>query len=183
MWKNFYSVWVANHGWLLSGAGVIVACVACTIWYFELVPLVFLKSSANKALVSQTVQSQNGILVAQIQATAEKKNAKGKILLYIPDDDQNAFPVYQEKFVLDERGSASLLLVVPAREYSMIAFIDANDNGQIDFEDDRAKEDFRMPRMFTVSGGTTSPTNRGVVSLPPQTPCLCLFDFTSLPGQ
>ncbi len=158
---------------------MIAACVACFIWYLELVPLVFLKSSANKALVSQTVQSQNGILVAQIQASPELKSAKGKILLYIPNDDQNAFPSYQERFTLDERGSASLLLVVPAREYSMIAFIDTNDNGQIDFEADRATEDFRMPTLVTVSGGTAGPAAGGIVSLPAQAPCLCLFDFTT----
>ncbi|MFO0943765.1 MAG: hypothetical protein U0930_23770 [Pirellulales bacterium] len=179
MWKNIFNAWANNHGWLLSGTGLIAACVACTIWYLELVPLVFLGSSDNKALVSQTVQSQNGILVAQIQASAERKNSKGKILLYIPDDEQNAFPVYQERFTLDERGAASLLLVVPAREYSMIAFIDTNDNGQIDFEDDRAKEDFRMPHTFTVSGASASPTSRGIVALPAQTPCLCVFDFTT----
>lgn len=178
--KNLYNAWVSNHGWLLSGAGLIVTTVACTVWYLDWVPQLIMSAPAKQAVVSQAIQSQNGILVAQILASAEQKGAKGRIQVYVPSEDQNAPPAYQERFVLDERGMASLLLVVPAREYSMIAFIDANDNGLIDFEDNRATEDFRMPKSVTVDGAVANPTG-GLINLPPQIPCLCLFDFAVQP--
>lgn len=162
---------------------MLVGALACVVWYFELVPLLLFEPPTKQAQVSQTVQSQNGILVAQILDSPERKNAKGKIFLFIPNEDQTALPVYQERFTLDERGLASILLVVPAREYSLIAFIDSNDNGQLDFDNDRATEEFRMPKSVTISGSSTAPAPGGLVALPAQIPCLCYFDFTTTNPQ
>lgn len=180
MFKSVHNTWSNNHGWLLSGAGVIVALAACLIWYLDWIPRISLTNQNEKAVVSQSIQKQNAILVAQIVSGPEQKGAKGRILLFLPSEDQRSLPTYQERFILDDRGMASLLLVVPAREYSMIAFIDANDNGQLDFDDQRATEDFRLPKFVSINDNSIQSLGPNGITLPPQIPCLCVFDFSSL---
>lgn len=75
-------------------------------------------------------------------STAESHGQKGRIQLYSPSIDQMQPPMYHEKFVIDERGMAAILLIVPASDYTVVAFIDANDNGQLDFDGERAIEAF-----------------------------------------
>lgn len=176
--KSIYQTWVTNHGWLLSGTALLVGAVACMVWYLDWVPLVFLSSGNKSAVVSQSIQKQNGILVAQVVASEELRGQKGKILLYISSEDHSAMPTYQERFTLDDRGMASLLLVVPAQDYSMIAFLDANDNGQLDFVDNRAVEEFRLPKRSSSNEASEDVSNNGPITLPPQAPCLCVFDFS-----
>lgn len=181
MWKNLYKTWSSNHGWLLSGASLIVGLVASCIWYLDLVPqLNFVSGGVKQPLISQSIQPQNGVLVAQVNALPESKRKKGRILLYTQSIDQTQTPEYQEKFEFDERGNAAILLVVPASEYMAIAFIDDNDNGQLDFDGETALESFRLPR--TLASGqvipSENPAEGGVIKLQPQVPMLCTFDFT-----
>lgn len=175
--------WTQNHGWLLSGASLIVAMVACGLWYLGLVPVLLLSSPTKRPIVSQSIQGQSGILVAQVIADEASKNKAGRILLFTPSNDSNAPPAYQERFTLDERGLASLLLVVPATSYSIIAYIDENENSQLDFDNDgRALESFRLPQAVTVNGIDKNLAG-GLIDLPARIPCLCVFNFQSAPAE
>lgn len=180
MLENINKTWSTNHGWLLSGASLIVGLVACLIWYLDWVPEInFVNFTTKPPLVSQSIQPQSGILVAQINASSERQGKKGRILLYSRNAEQTQPPQYQEKFVLDERGASAILLIVPTAEYMAIAFIDENDNGQLDFEDEQAVEPFSFPRT-ALSGADTEnllSVEGGLVSLQAQIPILVTFDF------
>lgn len=191
MLSNFKKTWNNNHGWQLSGASLIVGLVACLIWYMDWVPeVVFSSSTAKPILVSQTLQPQSGIMVAHINGPANSQGKSGRILLYPQESEKDEPPQFQEKFAFDERGMAAILLIVPTAQYTVIAFIDDNDNGQLDFEGDQALESFRLPRSVTGgqnSGGQESgdpeseakaPVENGVINLQAQTPVLCTFDFS-----
>jgi hypothetical protein len=181
MLDNLNKTWANNHGWLLSGASLIVGLVACLIWYLDWVPQIIFSNSATKQpLVSQAIQPQSGILVAQIIGPQDSlQHKKGRILLYSGNSEPNQLPQYQEKFALDDRNMASILLVVPKAEYTVIAFIDENDNGVLDFEGDQALERFRLPRIATSEQDTENeiPAEGGLVNLQSQIPVLCTFDF------
>jgi hypothetical protein len=141
----------------------------------------FTNVSSKPPAIFQTIQPQSGILVAQINAPPENKGDTGRILLYPKNADQNQLPLYQEKFTFDERGMAAILLIVPNDEYVVIAFIDENDNGQLDFDGEQALESFRLPRA--AKSGTESedqpPTDGGLITLQAQIPVLCTFDFVT----
>jgi hypothetical protein len=75
---------------------------------------------------------------------------------------------------------AAILLIVPTNEYMVIAFIDENDNGQLDFEGDQALESFRVPRTaVSERESDEAPVEAGLINLQPQTPILCIFDFAA----
>jgi hypothetical protein len=177
--NDWNQIWRNNHGWMLSGASAIAALAACVILYFDMVPRIALKPLSEQPVVAQAIQAQNGILVAHVVAAKKDQGKRGRIQLYLPNQDQTKPPVYQESFSIDERGMAAILLVVNADEYLVVAYIDENDNGLLDFIGDQPVEIFRLPKPVAGSiSSENSPTEGGIIQLQPQIPYLCVFDFS-----
>jgi hypothetical protein len=184
--SDLNKTWSSNHGWLLSGASLMVGLAACIILYMDWVPRIsFVNATGKPPVISQSIQPQSGILVAQIISPDGSRGKKGKILLYSRNNtEQTQPPLHQEKFVLDERGTSTILLIVPTAEYTVLAFMDDNDNGQLDFVDAKAVEKFRLPQNVVSARDTEQSiaVEDGLVSIQSQVPIMCIFDF-SLPEK
>lgn len=171
------SVWRDNHGgWLLSVAAL--ACISLGIvWRLDLVPEFEISRSPKRPLLSQTITSQNSILVAQINASDKSADVRGMILLFPPDGDPLQPPSFQQAFQLDASGMTTVLMVLQPGTFKVIAFLDLNNNGQLDFEESKPLEPMRLPSATGMRDGTDLPQSDLEVVLAPQVPVFRVFQF------
>lgn len=170
------STWRENNGWWLVGSAALVGGLLSLLWFFQMFPDLWVASTSNQPILSQTVQAKNSILVAQVNASEEAGGKRGFLLLYRPDGLASDAPAYQQAFELDDSGAVTVLMVLPPGIYRAVAFLDLNDSGQLDFEGDQPLEPIRFPksRFMGGSGELQSPAE---ITLAPKEPVFCLFDF------
>lgn len=171
--------WRENNGWWLVASAALVGCLLCILWFFQLLPDVWIASPRNQPILAQTIQSQNGIMVALVNATDNARGKRGFILLYRPEGFPNDLPAYQQGFLLDESGMATLLMVLPPGTYMTVAFLDLNDNGQLDFDGNQPLEPISLPGSKSGGDleGSSSPSQ---ITLAPRDPVFCLFEFEEI---
>jgi hypothetical protein len=163
------------------GASLVSGALASLFWFMDWIPEFQILSVSSKPVVSEIIQPQNGILVAQVSAPESMSGKSGLILLFAPNSDLAQPPTYQQKFQLDKRGSATLLLVVGSGTYATLAFLDLNDNGQLDYRELQPLEPIRFPKFKASEPRTdlaeeeSSPTT--IVELRPRDASFCEFDF------
>lgn len=175
MWNYIRNLWRDNHGgWLLLAASV--ACVLLgLVWKLDLIPEITISGAPQKPFLSQTITSQNSILVAQIVAKADSAGEGGLILLFPPDSDPLQPPSFQQSFRLDESGNTTVLMVLPPGNYKAVAFLDLNGNGQLDVDGPGRPEPIVLPTATARS--TTDQPLVPDIALAPQVPVLCIFEF------
>lgn len=179
MQEYLRSTWRDNNGWWLVISATLVGSLLCILWFFQLLPDVWIASPNNQPILSQTIQPQNSILVAQVNATENAIGKKGFILLYRPEGFPNDLPAYQTGFQLDESGAVTLLMVLPPGVYKTVAFLDLNDNGQLDFDGNQPLE----PISFPASKSGVDPEEAASpldITLAPRDPVFCLFEFEEI---
>lgn len=171
------NAWRDNHGgWLLGVASV--ACITlAVIWKLDLVPDFEISQSPKRPLLSQTITSQNSILVAQVNASEESAGVRGMILLFPPEGDPLQPPSFQQSFQLDSSGMTTVLMVLQQGTFKVIAFLDLNENGQLDFEENKPLEPMRLPSIAAVRDAFTLPESELEVVLAPQVPVFRVFQF------
>jgi hypothetical protein len=179
MQDYFRSAWRENNGWWLLTSAALIGSLLCLLWFFQLLPEVWIASPNNQPILSQTIQSQNSILVAQVNATENAMGKKGFIFLYRPEGFPNDLPAYQQGFELDESGMVTLLMVLPSGTYKTVAFLDLNDNGQLDFDGDQPLEPIRFPASKSL-GDQDELDSPLEITLAPRDPVFCLFEFDEI---
>jgi len=176
MWTNVRNVWRENNGGWLLVVGVTASVLLGVLWRWELIPDIAISTAPQKPLLSQTITRQNSILVAQIMAPQGESGTKGLILLFRPENDPQQPPAFQQLFQLDESGMTTVLMVLPPGTYSVFAFLDKNNNGQLDFEGSVPLEPMKLPTSSIRSDGASQEAN-SEITLAPQVPVFCLFHF------
>ena len=178
MWKKLRNIWLTNHGWWLLIAGGITYLLASLLWYVQWPGDLWLSQRSNRPLLTQKIQPQTGILVAQVNSQGYRAGTNGLILLFRPDRELDDPPAFRQEFQLDESGLTTLLMVLPPGDYAVVAFLDLNNNGQLDFDGTRPAE----PMRFPLSKSTNEPgtlEQRPEITLTPQEPLLCVFRFVA----
>jgi hypothetical protein len=175
--RNYFRIaWRENDGWWLVLASVCVAAIFSMLWFFQWLPGEWITQPKNRPILSQTIQQQNSILVAQVNASPEAAGKRGLILLFLPETAPDQPPSYQQSFQLDESGMVTLLMVFPPGAYTTVAFLDLNDNGQLDFQAGQPLEPMRFPisKSSSESNDLEAPMD---ITLSPENPVFCLFEF------
>lgn len=175
MWTYVRTVWRENNGGWLLVVGVVACVLLGTLWRWELIPDIAISSTPRKPLLSQTITRQNSILVAQVTAPKEAAGTNGLILLFRPENDAQQPPTFQQGFQLDESGMTSVLMVLPPGSYNVVAFLDINNNGQLDFDGSKPLEPMELPSS-TPRLDNDSQKNAEII-LAPQVPVFCQFQF------
>lgn len=170
------TAWRENNGWLLVASASAVGAILCLLWFLEWLPDLSISRRSGQPILTQTIPSQDSILVAQINTSQNAIGKRGLILLYRSDDFSNEYPAYQQSFQLDDSGMVTLLMVLPPGTYKTVAFLDLNDNGQLDFDGDVPLEPMRLPTSRSPAGQEES-DRPAEITLAPREPVFCLFDF------
>jgi uncharacterized protein (DUF2141 family) len=176
MWTYMRHVWRENNGGWLLLAGIAASLLLGFLWRWQLIPDIKISKTTQQPLLSQTIARQNSVLVAQIMASDVEAGSKGLILLFRPENDPQQPPAFQQSFRLDDSAMTTVLMVLPPGTYSVFAFLDKNDNGQLDFEGTVPLEPMKLPSS-SIRSNSESQESGAEVTLVPQIPVFCLFRF------
>ncbi len=171
MLQNLSDSWKNNRGNLLLSLGAVTGVLMCVVWYYDLVPEVALAQRGLAAQSIRTSRTDQSVLVAIVQTPPLKQPpvATGEnealppvrviVEMLSPQGFLHATEATSFRRTIDLAPlggkQAVILSDIPPGSYAVLAFIDLNDNGKLDFdaENINATEPYRLsklPRKHTV---------------------------------
>jgi uncharacterized protein (DUF2141 family) len=147
MLQHFLKSWRANRGNLLAILGSLAALLMCVVWYFDLLPNIqLLPQDFSGVTTSRMPFRQTNPLVLTVKpplvvpkADSEEQTKLIAIAeLYQPIGELEADlrSVQSQTFALEpDRPVAVVFNDARPGKFSVVVFIDLNENGKLDFDD------------------------------------------------
>ncbi len=184
--QSLTRTWKNNHGGLLLGMGVVAAVIMSLVWYFNVLPDVELVPESNIGNPLQpTSQSPLIVVISGEPSESVERPTPGYVLLL---DQAGKLTENLESsgtlpFFIDEKGLGSVAIRRPQFiNFAVIAFLDSNQNGRLDFKNGVPTEPVRTPLS-----PRTQPKSYDLaeiaLTLNKNAPDVLQFDFLSIDGE
>ncbi len=137
MLKQLIQVWRNNHGPILFVSGFLVAICMSVLWRFNMIPDIGPALRASPRLMGDRTKPAPNIVVVSI-TSEDAPDAEITLQFFAPPEfaNETLTPLETRKERLDD-GIAEFLLTDLARgTFAAIAYIDANENMQLDISEE-----------------------------------------------
>ncbi len=163
MLKHLCTSWKKSRGNLLIGLGSLAGLLMCCVWYFQLLPEVqFVPRNAGTPRAVAARSSPN-YLVAIVRTPSLNTKSNPNIVLPLRCSveiltssevlQQDYIPLLTQTTLIGANGGAKAMVFAGdfPRELTVLAYLDLNDNGKLDFdESNRATEPHRLYQNHAV---------------------------------
>jgi len=137
MLKQIINIWRNNNGTILFACGLAVVIVMSILWRFDMIPDVGQSLRASPMLIGGRVTSLPNIVVVSITSEDPPAAEVHMQVFSTPEMIGDSMSPIESRITTMQNGISEFLIMGLARgTYAGIAYIDSNDNGQIDLAED-----------------------------------------------